>query len=1056
VRPTEERRRVTILFADLVGFTERSDRADPEDVRTTLLPFHARVKQDIERYGGTLDKFIGDAVMGVFGAPVAHEDDALRAVRAALRVLRTIEELRASDPDLRVRVAINTGEAVVALGEGPQIGEAVAGDVVNTASRMQALAPPGGVVIGEETYRQVRDRIDAERLPPAIVKGKSEPIVVWRVLGEHDPSTTARVTTTRFVGRDAELSVLSEVFERTVATRTPHVVTITGEAGIGKSRLVDELRLAVGSRADWLEGACLPYGESVTLAAVADVVRAAAGIPPAASADDAAAAVRAAFETAGRTPLEASGFAARLAPAIGVSDVEESESVTSAELGSAVGALVATRERPVLVAVHDLHWADDLVLEVLTAALGVVRDRAVLLVSTARPEFHDRGVRWPPPAFDATTLRLSPLSADQTEALVLSMITDIALGADARASLLERAGGNPLFALEYIRMLADDARESAAVPETIRALIAARIDAIPAPERARLQAAAVAGSEFWPELLAALGDEDAADVDDALTSLVRRGLVRPSASTLDGRAAFAFTHDLIREVAYERIPRVDRARRHLATGSWLEAAAGERPGERAELLAQHFGAAVDVASAARAEDIVERARPSAVRWLTEAGRRAIAADPRGAFATLERAAALTTPGSSGEADALAASALAGRRSGLLTPEEILDRYRRAASIRRRLGEGASLGDVLIRMSSQLAIVGRPSEAREALAEAIELLEGGPPERLLAGAYAYRAEAALFAGDPDEAMRDAGRTLDILGEESIDEFAVMALHLRGDARCSLGDRAGLDDLERALEISAATQRASDVVTSESYLADWTLAFRGPSESWPHYRRSIETAERAGVLSQGLWSKAGALFSLYELGRDDDVLRMADDILRLGKDRLDATVWVFANVVRAEVLLDAGRPEDAIDADELLEHARAAEDVQAVAPSLISAGRLRAEVGDRAGAGRALEEFEAVTREVAPEYREAILARAARLAVALTHEDVLRRLVQASLGRLPHHAHNLASARAALLELQGRPAAAREAYREAADGWTAFGSVREATFARAGAERCADAG
>ncbi|MGZ4110341.1 MAG: adenylate/guanylate cyclase domain-containing protein, partial [Actinomycetota bacterium] len=227
---------MTILFVDLVGFTERSDHADPEDVRTTLLPFHARVKEDIERYGGTLDKFIGDAVMGVFGAPVAHEDDPLRAVRTALRILRTMDELRERDATLQIRVAVNTGEAVVALGEGPQVGEAVAGDVVNTASRMQALAPPGGVVIGEATYRHVRDRFVAERLPPSRVKGKAEPIIVWQVFGERDPGTTARVSTTSFVGREHELRLLEEVLDRATTTSTPQVATITGEAGIGKSR----------------------------------------------------------------------------------------------------------------------------------------------------------------------------------------------------------------------------------------------------------------------------------------------------------------------------------------------------------------------------------------------------------------------------------------------------------------------------------------------------------------------------------------------------------------------------------------------------------------------------------------------------------------------------------------------------------------------------------------------------------------------------------------------------------------------------------------------------
>jgi class 3 adenylate cyclase/tetratricopeptide (TPR) repeat protein len=1050
--PPEERRAVTILFADLVGFTERSDRADPEDVRTTLLPFHAHVKEDIERYGGTLDKFIGDAVMGVFGAPVAHEDDALRAVRAALRILRTIEELRERDPALRIRVAVNTGVAVVALGEGPQIGEAVAGDVVNTASRMQGLAPPDGIVIGETTYRHVRDHVVAERLPPAKVKGKAEPLTVWHVTGERDPSTTARVSTAHFVGRDRELDMLSALLDRTRSTQTPHVATITGEAGIGKSRLVDELRMLVDAGSAWFEGRCVPYGEAVTLAPIGDVIRAATRIGPAELPDMATTSLRRAFVAAGFRQLDADGLASRLQPALGLTRSEDA-AVTPAEMGMALGALLETVSRPIVVVVQDLHWANPLVLDVLTEVLRHLAHWPALFIGTARPEFRDRGVHWPPPAVEATTLHLSPLSAEQTEALVHSLIAEVTLGTEARASLLERAGGNPLFALEYVRMLMDGVQETGAVPESIQALIAARIDAVPGRGRSLLLDASVAGTEFWPKLLATIGSMPEAAVREDLTALVQRGLVRPTPSTVEGHPAFGFTHDLIREVAYARIPRAERARRHLAVAEWLRAAFGDRYAERADLLAKHFATAYDLAGSARADDLVARARAPAVRWLTEAGRRAIAADPRGAFASLDRAASLAERGSVEEADALSVSALAGRRCGRLGPDDVLARYRRAASIRRRRGDGPELGDILIRMSSQLAIIGRTRESRDTLAEAIGLLEAEPPDRRLAGAYAYRAEASLFAGDREAAMGDAARALQILGEDSLDEFTVMALHLRGDARCSLGDRGGLRDLERALGTSIATQRSSDIVTSESYVAEWALAFEGPAAAWPHYERSIAIAEGSGVISQGLWLKAGSLFSLYELGRNDDVLHLAQEILSLGKDRLDATVWVFAQVFRSETLLDLERTEDVVDPTELLERAQAAEDIQTLAPALLAVGRIELAAGDRDEAERRLSEFIETTRDVAPEYREAVLSRAARLAVAVGRTDLLRELVDASAGSLPHHARNLASARAALLELRGRTDEAREAYLEAAKAWEAFDCVREAGFARAAAERCA---
>ncbi len=1041
------------MFADLVGFTERSDRADPEDVRTTLLPFHARVKEDIERYGGHLDKFIGDAVMGVFGAPVAHEDDALRAVRAAMRIVRTIDELRERDPDLRVRVAVNTGEAVVAFGEGPQVGEAVAGDVVNTASRMQALAPPGGVVIGEATYRRVRNHVVAEAMPPARVKGKADPVAVWRVLGERDPSTVARISPVRFVGRDRELALLADLFDRTVADRKAHLVTISGEAGIGKSRLVEELRALVADRAAWLEGRSVPYGEAVTYSMLADVVRAAAGIGPTDEPAEVSRKLRAAALGSGIEERAVDAVVMPLEPALGLLRDDLETQVGPAEIGASVAALVGTGSRPIVLALHDLHWADEVVLEATAAAVRRLADSPVLVLATTRPELYDRDVRWPPAGAEATTVPLSALSPEQTEALVVSLIANAALAPDARASLLQRAAGNPLFALEYARMLADDVRRGdLAVPETIQALIAARIDAVADGARTLLHDAAVVGTEFWPALLAAVGSRAEEVVRQDLADLVARGLVRPTLSSLEGHEAFAFTHELIRDTAYGRIPRAERARRHLAVAEWLEAAAGERAGERAEALAQHFATAVELAEAARDRQLLDRARMPAAHWLVEAGRRALSADARRAFTLLEHAAAIADDGTRELATALMDSALAGRRGGTLAPAEVLDRYERAERIWRALEDPLGLGEVLVRMGSQLGAMARTAESRERLAEAIAVLEPVPPGRQLAAAYAHRAEEALFAGDVRSALSDAERTIEIFGGDTRDELAVMALHIRGDARCSLGDVGGLDDLRRALEISDAMQRPNDVVTSENYLAEWLWAFEGPTSGWPHYAQAERVAERNGNVSQGLWTKAARLQLLYELGRDDELLHVADEVLARGKERLDATVWVFAQAYRAEALVELGRADEAIDPAELLGHARAAEDVQAVAPALLAAAALALATGDRPTAVAHVLEFERVTRVAAREYREGILARASRVCVKLGLRDVLHDLVAQSEGIVPHHRCNLASARAALLELDGDLAGAREAYLDAAEAWERFGSAREAAFARAGAERC----
>ena len=280
----EERKVVSVLFVDLVGFTDRSDRADPEDVRATLRPYHERVKADIERFGGTVEKFIGDAVMAVFGAPIAHEDDAERAVRAALRILETIEELSEEGLGLSVRAAVTTGEAVVALGARPERGEGiVTGDVVNTAARLQSAAPVGTVLVDETTMRSAEAAITFEPLDPVEAKGKSEPIPVWRASearSRFGVDTDLRAETL-FVGRDSELALLSETFARALREPSTQLVTVVGEPGLGKSRLVWEFREEIDRRSDlvrWRQGRCLPYGEGITFWALGEIVKAEAGV----------------------------------------------------------------------------------------------------------------------------------------------------------------------------------------------------------------------------------------------------------------------------------------------------------------------------------------------------------------------------------------------------------------------------------------------------------------------------------------------------------------------------------------------------------------------------------------------------------------------------------------------------------------------------------------------------------------------------------------------------------------------------------------------------------
>ena len=687
--PVEERRLVSILFADLVGFTARSDEADPEDVRRTLVPFHERAKDAIERYGGTLDKFIGDAAMGVFGAPVAHGDDAERAVRAGLDLLGSMRELSETDPDVAVRVAVNTGEAIVAFGEGPQVGEAVAGDVVNTASRMQAVAPRDGLVIGEETWRSVRERFATEERDAVSVKGKAAPIRIWRVVGERRTTTPEEVAP--LVGRQRELAMLGERLRLADARRVPEVVTIVADPGVGKTRLTQEFRRELGPDVPWFAGGCLPYGDGVTFRALVDVVRAAAGIDRGAEGDVARTAVESLAGRVAVDPSDRAWLLGRLEPLLGVSPDGERDGerpdASARESAAACARILAhaAGEGPIVVALEDLHWAEAGLLEAIEHLVRALEGTPALVLCTARPEFVETNIGW-----GGDTIRLSVLTADETRALLHELLRRDEVADEVEDALLERAGGNPLYALEFVRMLSDTGRDLAsdAVPTSVHGVIAARLDAIPAEHRALLQDASVVGTAFWPGALDALATGPRA-AEEGVRELVRRDMVTVSSSSrLPGQPEYGFTHALIREVAYGRLPRSARARKHLAVGRWLQDEARESVEDLAPMLANHFAVAAELAEVAGETAEADAARDPAIRWLFAAGDAASRIDESDAFTLFERARALAPPGSPSFSEALWRSAIAGRRSQRLTGAEVLDRYDASLVIERRDGDPA--------------------------------------------------------------------------------------------------------------------------------------------------------------------------------------------------------------------------------------------------------------------------------------------------------------------------------------------------------------------------------
>src|SRR5437763_716565 len=477
-RVREERKVVTVLFCDLVGSTARAERLDPEDVRALLSRYHERVRSELERLGGTVEKFIGDAVMALFGAPVVHEDDPERAVRAAL----AIRDWAQDEPDLQVRVGITTGEALVALGADPLAGEGMAaGDVVNTAARLQSAAPTTGIVVDEKTYRATRDRIEYHHTGRVEAKGKAEPVAVWEPVEARSRVEVEQSARAALVGREGELDTLIDALNRVKREREPQLLTLVGVPGIGKSRLVYELYRSVEQGDElvyWRRGRSLPYGEGVSFWALGEIVKAQAGILESDSAEVAGEKVRAVAEALLES-ADAGWVSGHLAALVGAgSDGELGRDRREEAFAAWRRFLEALADqRPTVLVFEDLHWADAAMLDFVDELVEWSTGVPLFVLCTARPELLDRRPAWSGGKLNASTLLLSPLSDEETARLVHALLGSSVLPAELQARVLERAGGNPLYAEEFIR-LAEEGRSDAELPESVQGIVAARLDVL--------------------------------------------------------------------------------------------------------------------------------------------------------------------------------------------------------------------------------------------------------------------------------------------------------------------------------------------------------------------------------------------------------------------------------------------------------------------------------------------------------------------------------------------------------------------------------------------------
>ena len=600
-----ERKLATVLFADLVGSTQLLDGQDPEITRRRVTSFFDGVQRCIETHGGTVEKFAGDAVMAAFGIPIAHEDDADRAVRAGLGILDHVLEL-----GLEARVGIEAGEVVVDETDSTF----ATGEAVNVAARLQQAAAPGEILIGESAHRLTAGRIEAESAGPLELRGFRNPIAAYRAIAVRDGQPHAKVSAP-FVGRLSELDLLENTLARTIRDRRPHVFTVYGEPGVGKSRLIREF-LAGVEGTTILSGRALPYGEGVTYWPLAEMVKSAAGITD----DDP-------METAKQKLIECCGdeaIAELLGLASGVMEAVEGER-------GAPEIAWAAREfadeladvQPLIMVFEDIHWAEEPLLELIDHLAQWVRERALLILCLARPELLDVRPGWGGGRVRSTAIELEPLGRDDSEALADALLEEHQVSGNIRARLLDKAEGNPLFVEETVRMLLEQGADGGdRIPDSLQAMIGARIDRLPAGAKIVLQRGSVIGRTFWAGAIDHLSPEyDADELEDLLDDLLLRDLVtREERSTIGGEAAYRFKHVLIREVAYGGLSKSGRAEYHTRFAEWLREKADK---EVIEIRAYHLDQACLLYAELDGHPPEELAR-TAAKALASAGKRALA------------------------------------------------------------------------------------------------------------------------------------------------------------------------------------------------------------------------------------------------------------------------------------------------------------------------------------------------------------------------------------------------------------------------------------------------
>ena len=1080
----DERKLVTILFADLVGSTDLGERLDPERLQSILETYFGAMTRIIDRWGGTVEKYIGDAIMAVFGVPAAHEDDPRRAIGAAVEMLAAIDGLNVQFHDrygveLRARIGVNTGNVIAPVG-GPDGQFLVVGDAVNVAARLEQAADPATVLVGERTHAAATEQFAFGEPLTLEVRGKSKPILAWRVIGPRvDDLDGQRRLESPLVGRDRERRAMVDALDDAIESGRPHLVLVFGPAGIGKSRLVREFAVAAGQgHADLhvARGRCLSAGDGITFWALGEIVRHEFGI----ALDDPADLARARLESGVRAVLEPMGAAEAdiahtvnsmaISAGIRIPDnplTELRPIAVAAELARAWPRFATARAAagPLVLLIEDLHWADDQ----LIAILDSLRARAsgpLLVAATARPEFAEDHPGFNVAGEGVTSLTLRPL-LDGEAALVLGNLVGLeALPAALREEVLDRAEGNPFFLEQLVGGLVDSgalAREadswtfrggagSNALPDTVQAVLAARIDRLDANHKLVLQEAAVVGRTFWPAAVALSIDRE--QVGEALDSLEAKGLLQArSGSSIGGESEYAFKHALILDVAYASVPLARRARSHARVGAWLQGVAGPADEGLQELVAHHYRMALlaDGADLAWLDDPEERGRIRARAFDAIVGAGAIARRRN----AIERAVELHEAALELAIDDLERASvyeeLGDDHGSGYHGDPSVEAWTRALALLRAADDGEAIARICLKAARASALYWGGFAARPSGASIDAFVDEGLAHTattrtrawLLAmrgrAAEAWAAEALPDPVAPSQRLAAAQEAWEMALTVDDPDLRVIANRTLSGQFIQAGDEAKALELARReltmVEDVAFRDRVFSMQTASGLLMDIGGDFEAAADL---AQRALPLARELGRPHDQMHATYFAMAPLYRLGRWEAIEPLALEHLRnYDAETVDMNCPYTRSgpVIAAIVLERLGRDAEAHEAE------------QRIAPNPERPGLVEGWMGERALSRKnPVQAREIAERSLAahrrpsveePPYELAVLLQAATMtgdAVALAEAIPLAR---ARVSRMVWLAPLIDRAEAVRLESEGEPRAARAALKRAAKAYRRFG-------------------